>query len=193
MPGDVQLTQVLGRIERGEARAVRELFPLVYDELRRLAALRMAGERRDHTLQATALVHEAYAKISDGAEFQWQSLQHFYNAAAEAMRQILVDHARRKSAEKRGGDRVRVDLDHIDAAQVDDAVDLEGLDVALGKLQKQDPRRHQVVMYRFFAGLSELKTAELLGVGTKTVQRDWKTAKMFLFAEMGNGNRPEAP
>ena len=191
MPADALLTRVLHRIERGEAHAVRELFPLVYEELRQLAATHLIHERPNHTLQATALVNEAYVKLSAGTEIQWQSRQHFYNAAAEAMRQILVDHARRKSADKRGGNRIRVDLDQVDVAQAGNAVDLDGLDIALTKLQKLDPRRYQVVMYRYFSGLSENKVAELMGIAVRTVQRDWKTAQMFLLAEMADNDDPE--
>jgi RNA polymerase sigma factor (TIGR02999 family) len=159
----------------------------VYDELRRRAGYWMSRERAGHTLQATALVNEAFLKIAGGGDVPWQSQRHFYNAAADAMRKILVDHARRKNAEKRGGaSPARVPLDAVAVAAVggDHDLDFERLDAALDKLRNMDERRHQVVMYRYFSGLDERRIADLLGVTVKTVQRDWKTARMFLLAEM---------
>ena len=187
MSANALLMRPFHQIECGEPLAARELFPLMYQQLRRRAAVFMAYERPDHTLEATALVHEAYLKISTGAEVHWQSRRHFYNAVAIAMRQILVDDARKNAAEKRGGDRVRVNLDVLEMHRVKetaDTVDFEKLHTALGKLEKLNRRSHQVVMYRYFFGLTELQVANLMGVVMKTVQRDWKTAKIFLLAEM---------
>ena len=187
-----EMTVLLDRIGRGDEAAAGQLLPLVYEELRRQAAAFMHRERRDHTLQATALVHEAFVKMIGGAPASFASRRHFFNAAAQAMRRILVDHARTRGARKRGGPAAglgKVDAHDVDIAApaADDDTDYEALDVAMKKLEAIDPRRHQVVMYRYFAGLGEQEIAEMLGVTTKTVQRDWKTARLFLAAEMGAG------
>ena len=180
------VTVILERINRGDARAMDELVPLVYDELRRKARLYMARERAGHTLQATALVHEAFARMLGGspANGSWESSRHFYNAAAEVMRQLLVDHARRRAAEKRGGGLQRVDLADVDVEAPLDNVDWEGLDDALSELKKRDERRYQVVMLRYFAGLPEHDVARCLDISEKTVQRDWKVSRMFLLAQL---------
>ena len=186
-----RVTTILERIGRGEREAAAKLFTLVYDELRRKAHSLMGAERADHTLQSTALVNEAFVKMAGGRAGNWESSRHFYNAAADAMRKILVDHARRKSADKRGGERARVSLEAVvERAGTEPggaragAVDLQSLDDALVKLQRLDDRRYRVVMYRYFAGLQEREIARLLGVTTKTVQRDWKLARVFLSTEM---------
>ena len=180
------MTVILERINRGDARAMDELVPLVYDELRHKARLYMARERVGHTLQATAVVHEAFARMLGGspADASWESSRHFYNAAAEVMRQLLVDHARRRGAEKRGGGLQRVDLAGIDVEAPLDNVDWEGLDAALAELKKRDERRYQVVMLRYFAGLPEHDVAKCLDISEKTVQRDWKVSRMFLLAQL---------
>lgn len=192
MADDSPLTLLVQRMESGERIAAEELFPLVYQDLRRRAASCLERERSDHTLQATALVNEAYVKMCGGREVGWQSRAHFYNAAAEAMRKILVDHARGKNARKRGRDRNRVDLDRVDVAQVSDDMDVEGLDAALIRLKDVDARRHQVVMLRYFSGLTEEQVAQVLDVAVKTVQRDWKTAKIFLLTEIKERDREQA-
>ena len=181
-----EVTVILERINRGDARAMDELIPLVYDELRHKARLYMARERVGHTLQATAVVHEAFARMLGGnpAEATWQSSKHFFNAAAEVMRQLLVDHARRRGAEKRGGGLQRVELEGLDVEAGDDGVDWEGLDQALAELKKRDERRYQVVMLRYFAGLPEHDVAKCLDISEKTVQRDWKVSRMFLLAHL---------
>jgi RNA polymerase sigma factor (TIGR02999 family) len=181
---DVSVTQILRRLDSGEPHAARELFPLVYDALRKQAGYWLSHERKDHTLQATALVNEVFVKMADGQDVKWESRLHFYNAASSAMRKILVDHARAKKADKRGKDWRRIDLTGVDVAEIRPDLDFEGLDAALTKLQTLDERRYQVVMYRYFSGLDERQVAELMGVAVKTVQRDWKTAKMFLLAEI---------
>ena len=195
------LTLILDRANRGDESAMAELVPLVYDELRRRAALCMSNQPPGHTLQATALVHEAFAKMvgggnGDGGAAHWQTRRHFFNAAAEVMRQILVDHARRKSARKRGGGGPdaagkRLDLDDVDIAVEDgpDAGDWEALDAALNSLRTMDQRRHQVVMLRYFAGLNDEEIARCLGVSTATVRRDWQTARVFLRAQMGQAGQ----
>ena len=188
-----EVTVILDRINRGDARAMDELVPLVYDELRHKARLYMGRERAGHTLQATALVHEAFARMlgGDPAAAGWQSSKHFFNAAAEVMRQLLVDHSRRRGAEKRGGGRERVDLKGIDVEASIDEVDWEGLDEALKALKAQDERRYQVVMLRYFAGLPEHDVARHLDISEKTVQRDWKVSRMFLLAQL-QGEAPAA-
>jgi RNA polymerase sigma factor (TIGR02999 family) len=185
MSANGEITAILDRVNEGDQQAVGELFTLVYNALRSQAGEYMSRERRDHTLQPTALVNEAFLKVV-ASRHSWESSRHFYNAVAQAMRTILVDHARTKRAAKRGGaDHKRVEMTDVAAPMADDdSVDLEALDRALDRLQKEDERRHQVVMYRYFAGLSEERIAELLNVSEKTVRRDWQTAKLFLLAEM---------
>lgn len=186
------VTLILNRINDGDARAMDELMPLVYQELRRKAAWYMAKERAGHTLQTTAVVHEAFARMVGNIEsVPWESSRHFFNIAAEVMRQLLVDHARRRAAEKRGGKLQRVDLDNVDVPFSPDDTDWLGLDQALEALKKEDDRRYQVVMLRYFAGLPEEQIAKHLGVSEKTIQRDWKVARMFLLAQLG-GDDPRA-
>src|SRR5438874_7003534 len=158
-----EVTKLLCAIDRGESGAADALLPLVYDELRSRAGRLLAAERRDHTLQRTALVHEAYLKLARG-EFSFQSRLHFFNAAALAMRRILVDHAVRRDAAKRGGAHARVSLDEIDVADDEPAelLDWTELDGALGQLSEVSPRQHQVVMLRFFSGRTEVEVAEML-------------------------------
>jgi RNA polymerase sigma factor (TIGR02999 family) len=179
-----QVTKLLQAIDRGERGAVDDLLPLVYDELRSRAGKLLAGERRNHTLQRTALVHEAFLKLA-GGEFSYQSRMHFFNAAALAMRRILVDHAIQRRTLKRGGERGRVNLSSIDLA--DDSaepIDWLALDDALKKLQEVSPRQHQVVMLRFFSGRTEREIAEMMGVSESTVDRDWVMARAWLFRAM---------
>jgi RNA polymerase sigma factor (TIGR02999 family) len=179
------VTVMLDRLNRGETAAMSELLPAVYDELRRQAKYQMSRERGSHTLQATALVHEAFVKLAGRTpDVQWEGSRHFYNAAAEAMWRVLVDHARKRSAEKRGGEKKRQDLDDVDVPIELEGTNWEDLDRALNDLKQEDERRHQVVMYRFFAGLSEEQTAALMNVSEKTIQRDWKTARMYLLSKL---------
>jgi RNA polymerase sigma factor (TIGR02999 family) len=202
MSADADVTLLLARVGRGDAAASRELFPLVYDELRRQARLCMAGERAGHTLEATALVHEAYVRLTGGAPVGFESGRHFFQVAARAMRRILVDHARARGARKRGaGGPARVDLAHVavvapgldpaSAAEADEeaVLDWDALDRALTKLEQLDERRYQVVMYRYFTGLQVNQVAELLGVDRKTVQRDWEAARAFLLVSMEDERR----
>jgi RNA polymerase sigma-70 factor, ECF subfamily len=182
-----QVTLLLQRLEQGQASAGHDLLPLVYDELRSRAGRLMAGERSNHTLQRTALVHEAFIRlVRPGANFQ--SRLHFFNAAALAMRRILVDHAQTRRARKRGGGLQPVNLDDADLQAGNDdpaaLLDILALDEALGRLAELSPRQAQVVNLRFFAGLKDAEIAELLGVVEKTVRRDWSTARLWLYAEM---------
>lgn len=178
-----EVTILLKRLERGETRAAEELLPLVCGELRSRAGRLMAGERADHTLQRTALVHEAFLRlVRPGATFQ--SRLHFFNAAALAMRRILVDHAETRRAQKRGGGMKEVSLDDVDVAGAGPSVDILALDDALTRLSERSPRQAQVVNLRFFAGLKDAEIAQMLDVTEKTVRRDWATARLWLYGEM---------
>src|SRR5665213_792969 len=176
-----ELTVLLERVNAGDAGAFDELLPMVYEELRGRARQYLSGQRNGHTLQATALVHEAFLKLV-GGDASWADRRHFYNAAAEVMRQILVSHARARKALKRGGGKVeQVALEDAAAKVADqDSFDIEALDKALNELKEADVRRYQVVMLRYFAGLGDGEVALSLGVSEKTVRRDWVTAKLFL-------------
>lgn len=181
---DDQISEVLQRLQQGDANANRDLLPLVYEELKHRAGRIMSGERRDHTLQRTALVHEAYLRlVRPGASFA--SRLHFLNAAALAMRRILLDHAEARRRLKRGGGAEKVQLDEaIDVPGDAPPVDVEALDAALNKLAAKSPRQAQVVQLRFFAGVSDAEIAELLQVSEKTVQRDWVTARIWLYDQI---------
>ena len=189
MPG-ASLTQVLGAMERGDVRAAGELLPLVYDELRSLAARKLAGERPGQTLQATALVHEAFLRVigadGDGAAIRWDSRAHFFAAAAEAMRRILIDNARRKAAVRHGGGRGRVELDDLVDLSLaaggapSDGTDLLALDEALGRLAKEDPVKSELVRLRYFAGLSLEEAAAVLHISRATAYRYWLYARAWL-------------
>ena len=159
------VTRILSAIEQGEPEAAEELVPLVYEELRKLAALRLAHEKPGQTFQATALVHEAYVRLVDVEKAQhWNSRGHFFGAAAEAMRRILVERARHKRSQKAGGDRHRQDLSDVDLGTVEPDIDLLALNEALEKLESQDKRRAEVVKLRFFAGLTIEQVAQALGI-----------------------------
>jgi RNA polymerase sigma factor (TIGR02999 family) len=180
-----EVTRILSAIEQGEPAAAGQLLPLVYDELRRLAAQRLAREAPGQTLEPTALVHEAYVRLVDVDRAQhWNSRGHFFAAAAEAMRRILVEHARRRHARKRGGGWERINLSELTAPPENDPVDLLALDEALGKLETLHPQKAQVVKLRFFAGFSLEETAEALGIARATAQRDWAYARAWLFGAL---------
>lgn len=183
------VTQILFQIEQGDPSASEQLLPLVYDELRRLAAAKLAQEKPGQTLQATALVHEAYLRLVDVQKIQhWNSRGHFFAAAAEAMRRILVDRARSKAAAKRGGDRERVPIEAI-APEVDLPLD-DFLDFndALSRLEEADPTAAQLVKLRIFAGLSVEEAAKTMGVAARTAYRDWSFAQAWLFRELNGGD-----
>jgi RNA polymerase sigma factor (TIGR02999 family) len=180
-----EVTRVLAAIDRGEPHAAEELLPLVYDELRKLAAARMAAESPGQTLQPTALVHEAYLRlIGPVDETAWDGRGHFFAAAAEAMRRILVDAARRKRRNKHGGDRVRVDLDAAQPTAPDPRHDLVALDEALTRLAAEDPQTAKLVELRHFAGLSVSEAAAALGVSPRTADRLWAFARAWLHREL---------
>ncbi len=174
------VTRILERAKQGDPKAAEDLLPLAYDELRRLAAVKMAGEVPGHTLQPTALVHEAWLRLSQQTNTRWQNREHFYAVAAEVMRRILVDRARRRQASKHGGQLERVDLDAVEsAAPVDDERLLQVHD-ALERLAAEDAGKAQIVKLRFFVGLNNAEVAALLGVSEKTVKRHWAFAKAWL-------------
>jgi RNA polymerase sigma factor (TIGR02999 family) len=181
-----EITVILERIQRGEEQAADRLLPLVYDELRRLAAARMAHEAPGVTLQPTALVHEAYLRLASEPATRWENRSHFMAVAARAMRRILVDHARKHRAAKRGSGAARLTIDHLDRPAVgpDDVVDLVTLDDALSRLASIDPRQARIVELRFFGGLSVDDTAAILSASTRTVKRDWQLARAWLKREM---------
>jgi RNA polymerase sigma factor (TIGR02999 family) len=179
------VTQILSAIEGGDAQAAERLLPLVYDELRKLAAQRMAQENPGQTLQATALVHEAYIRLVDVDKVQhWDSRGHFFAAAAEAMRRILVDNARRKATSRRGGEFERIDLPQIAQHTDESQIDLLALDEALTKLEQQHPEKAQIVKLRFFAGFTLEETAEAIGLSRATTQRNWAYARAWLFGQL---------
>ena len=182
------VTRLLGAAAAGDPHAAGELLPLVYDELRMLAAARMAAESPGHTLDATALVHEAYVRlVGAGAPRDWNGRGHFLAAAAEAMRRVLVDHARRKHRAKRGGGRRRVEFDEAVPAPPAAADDLLALDDALRRLAAQDPDAARVVQLRYFAGLSVEQAAGVLGISRATAYRHWAFARAWLLERLAGG------
>ncbi len=187
------VTQILSRIDSGDSNAAEQLLPLVYDELRKLAAARLADEKPGQTLQATALVHDAYLRLVGSTdEPQWNSRGHFFAAAAEAMRRILVEQARRKSRGKHGGERRRVDLDSACAVSEPPSLDLLALDEALSKLASVEPAKAELVKLRFFAGLTMPEAAATLGISLATAERNWTFARSWLYAEIADP-RPGTP
>jgi RNA polymerase sigma factor (TIGR02999 family) len=180
----VAVTQLLAQAAGGDKSAVEELLPLVYAQLRAVAQLRMATERSGHTLQATALVHEAYLKLVGPREVPWQNQAHFYSAAAEAMRRILLDYAKSRGRRKRGGDKSCVPLNVADLAETGNPEEILALDEALCRLEEHEPEAAKVVRLRFYAGLSVDQTAEALDLSPRTVDRRWKFARAWLFREL---------
>jgi RNA polymerase sigma-70 factor, ECF subfamily len=181
MSSDGDLTQVLAAINQGDADARRRLFQLIFEDLRVMAAAQMRSERAEHTLQPTALVHEAYLRLFGSAPTSWENRAHFFGTAAEAMRRILVDHARAHVAAKRGGGRKReelVDLPHSAGRQAEDVL---AVDDALLELENTDPRRAQIVKLHFFSGLTFDQIAETLGLSVRTVKRHWEYARAWLY------------
>ena len=177
-----EVMRILSSIERGDPNAASQLLPLVYTELRHLAASKMAQERPGQTLQPTALVHEAYLRLISGpATPAWQSRGHFFAAAAEAMRRILIERARRQGAAKHGGNRRRVDIDQLDVADEQRAQELLALDEALSELQGHDPAAAQLVRLRYFAGLSHQGAAEAMGITRRVADRLWAVARAWLY------------
>lgn len=186
------VTVILDALQHGDPKAAEELLPLVYEELRRLAAWRLANERPGQTLQATALVHEAYLRLIGQGDPGWQGRRHFFGAAAEAMRRILVDNARRKKRLKHGGQLERVDVEAMDIPSPVPDDDLLAMDEALDRLAEVDPRAAELVKLCFFVGLTQEQAAKELGVSISTVERTWAFARAWLFREIRKGPNPPA-
>jgi RNA polymerase sigma factor (TIGR02999 family) len=189
-----EVTQILSQIEQGDPLAAEQLLPLVYDELRKLATAKLAHERPGQTLQATALVHDAYIRLVDVEQVQhWDSRQHFFAAAAEAMRRILVETARRKKRIKHGGDLERVELDGEELAVELPVDDLLAINEALEQLEASDEQSARLVKLRYFAGLTVEDAAELLGISPRTAYRDWCYARAWMYRRLdGDGTPPPA-
>jgi RNA polymerase sigma-70 factor, ECF subfamily len=181
------VTEMLARARAGDSSALANVFPLIYDELRRLARLQLQREPDGHTLSPTALVHEAYMRLIDYSRIEWTGRAHFLAVAATAMRRILVDHARGHRSVKRGGMLRRVSIDSVELGTEDRAELLIAIDDALGRLKEVDARQAQVVECRFFGGMTEEETAEALGIGLRTAKRDWAKAKSWLHKEIAAG------
>jgi len=175
------LTHILSAVERGESRAAQDLLPLVYDELRRLAACRLAQEKPGQTLQATALVHEAYLRLVQAGCDQWADSRHFFNAVAEAMRRILIDNARRKQSVKHGGGLARSNLDDLDLPAATPPDELLAVNEALERLAQTHPEEAQLVKLRYFVGMTQEEAARVLGVSRGTVNNQWTFARAWLY------------
>ncbi|MDG1896955.1 MAG: sigma-70 family RNA polymerase sigma factor [Fuerstiella sp.] len=182
------VTQILNKIDLGDANATEKLLPFVYEELRRLASQNMSEERKDHTLQATALVHEAFVRLVDQPTQQnWENSRHFFAAAGEAMRRILIERARQRATLKRGGDRDRIELANVDPVVLPLACDdILGLEEAIRNLEQQHPRKAELVKLRFFAGLTMSQVASALKISISTAEFDWTYARSWLRIEMSD-------
>jgi RNA polymerase sigma factor (TIGR02999 family) len=181
------VTQILCAIEQGDVKAADELLPLVYEELRRLAAHKMSQEPPGQTLQATALVHEAYIRLVGTEARNWNCRTHFFTAAAEAMRRILIDNARRKKRLKHGGDRKRTDLNNVDIAADSPSTELIALDEALTKFAQEDPVKADLVKLRYYAGLTLEQASDILGLSQTTAKRHWTYARAWLYRQIKAG------
>jgi RNA polymerase sigma factor (TIGR02999 family) len=179
-PGMNDVTRILNEIERGDSKAAEELLPLIYMELRKIAAVKMASESPGHTLQATALVHEAWLRLSDSEGIGWQNRAHFFGAAAEAMRRVLVEHARRKNSQKRGGGAERVELNESTLVLAAPADELLAVDEALGDLAKEDSTAAELVKLRYFVGMTMEESATALGLSKRTAESLWTYARVWL-------------
>jgi RNA polymerase sigma factor (TIGR02999 family) len=187
------VTQILQAIEEGDSRASARLLPLVYNELRRLAAQRLTAEAPGQTLQPTALVHEAYVRlVGAGDKQRWDSRGHFFAAAAEAMRRILVENDRRKRSLKKGGGRIRAEMDEVQPAAPEPVEDLLALDEALDKLADKDPVKAELVKLRYFAGMTIAEAAAALGISSATAKRYWTYARTWLYQEIAGEESPPA-
>jgi RNA polymerase sigma factor (TIGR02999 family) len=182
--GTQQVTRLLMDWSNGDRDALERLTPLVYGELKRLAARYLRRERVGHTLQSTALVHEAFLRLIDQRNVRWQNRAHFFGVAAQMIRRILVDHARARQTAKRGSDAPKLSLDEAIALPEKKEIDIISLDDALGALAKIDPQQARIVELRFFTGLTVEETAEVLGISPATVKRDWVTAKAWLYRDL---------
>jgi RNA polymerase sigma factor (TIGR02999 family) len=186
-PLPTSLTHLMEQAEQGEPQAAQDMLPLVYRSLKALARQKMAKERPGHTLQATALVHEAFLRLGGDASARWSSRSHFYNAAAEAMRRILIEHARARGRVKRRGARERVSLSSVDLAIEADPTKILALDEAICRLQEVDPSAGQIVRLRYYAGLSIEETAAAMDISPRSVKREWAFARMWLYRELDAG------
>ncbi len=183
-PENANVTRLLKDAQSGDDSALSKLFPLVYDELRRLASVRMNSERGNHTLQPTALVHEVYMRLVDQHSVDWNNRLHFFGLASEMMRRILVTHAIAKKTDKRGGEFVHIELDEVISFAGENGVDFAELDEALKELEKFAPRQAKVVEMRFFGGLTMEEIAVVLNLDERTIKRDWRSAKAWLFEKL---------
>lgn len=186
------IAQLLTQMRNGSAEAGSEVLAQVYDELRRLASLYMRRERRqrrDHTLQTTALVHEAYLRLVGQRELDWQNRAQLLGIAAQTMRRVLVDHARSHQSAKRGGPQIKVSLDHVGLLPLFESAELLALDDALRQLEAIDARQCRIVELRYFSGLTEEETADVVGISTRTVRREWTTARAWLFNAISPGGK----
>lgn len=183
-PSPQRVTQLLANWSQGDDAALTELTPLVYEDLRRLAHRHMGGQRPDHTLQTTALVHEAYLRLADQTNPNWQTRAHFFAVAARAMRQILVDYAKSYRAQKRGGGGLKIELDEAALVSPRESKEIIDLHEALESLAAVDSRKAEVVELKYFGGLSYDEIAEVLKISPVTVKRDWEFAKVWLYAEL---------
>ena len=186
-----EVTQLLLEWSNGDKAALDKLVPVVYQELRRLAGYHMRGERAGHTLQTSALVNEAYLRLINYKEMRWQNRAHFFAVAAQAMRRILVDHARSQQAAKRGARGQRVSLDEVATMSQERAEELLALDDALSSLEQLDERKSRIVELRYIGGLSVEEVAEVLGLSSRTIEREWMAAKAWLYRAIGGGNADE--
>jgi RNA polymerase sigma factor (TIGR02999 family) len=193
--GSGDVTQILAAVSRGDEQAAQRLFPIVYDKLRRLAARYLRGPSPGHTLQPTALVHEAYLKLVGQDDASWTDRGHFFAVAAVSMRHILVNHAKAKGRQKRdpGPGAARLPIEDIAAVMEERAIDLVALDEALSRLASIDPQQARIVELRFFGGLSVDETAQALGVSVRTVHREWTTARLWQRGEIHKGDTDAAP
>lgn len=183
-PDEHEVTRVLNTVGSGQSRPPEELLPLVYAELRQLAAARMARESSGHTLQATALVHEAWVRLAGGGDKKWENRAHFFAAASEAMRRILIENARRKARLKHGGDLMRMEFEDLCLATAAPDEMILLVDEALGRFKVEDPEKEKIVVMKFFGGLTNLEIAETLGVTERTVERQWAYARAWLFRDI---------
>lgn len=179
-----EFTQILGRVEQGDPQAAAELLPIVYDELRRLAAQKLANEKPGQTLQATGLVHEAWIKLAGSPEQKWQNRRHFFAAAAEAMRRILIDRARKRNRTRHGHGLERIDLQQIEIAETATDHQLLAVDEAVQRLAAESPERAELVKLRYYVGLSIQAAAAALGISESTAKRQWNYVRLWLFKEL---------
>jgi RNA polymerase sigma factor (TIGR02999 family) len=184
-----QITQILVRVAEGDAKASNDLMSLVYEELRRIASSKMASESADHSLQATALVHEAWLRLGGDDQPTWESRRHFFFAAAQAMRRILIDRARRRAAERHGGGLRRIDLEDVEIARGEVSDQVLAVDEALERLALEDPKKAELVRLRYFTGMQLKDAAQVLGISMATATRSWAYSRAWLTREMRAGQK----